>query len=119
MSAIAHRLTSGLKTWALMIGVAMLVSSCSQARSDQPQSQIKIDGSSTVYPITNAIATDFQATQAKTDCCYALQDKVWVTDPDGNQWEIFVVKVGDTALEHNLVTSVTPEMTVANQPCCS
>jgi catechol 2,3-dioxygenase-like lactoylglutathione lyase family enzyme len=24
-------------------------------------------------------------------CCYAVQDKVWVSDPDGNQWEIFVV----------------------------
>ncbi|MEO1593568.1 MAG: ArsI/CadI family heavy metal resistance metalloenzyme [Cyanobacteria bacterium J06632_22] len=34
--------------------------------------------------------------EADTDCCYALQDKVWVTDPDGNRWEIFVVKVADT-----------------------
>ncbi|MBE7381790.1 MAG: VOC family protein [Leptolyngbya sp. SIO1E4] len=34
-----------------------------------------------------------------TDCCYALQDKVWVTDPNGNRWEIFVVKVADTAPE--------------------
>ncbi len=23
-------------------------------------------------------------------CCYALQDKFWVTDPDGNEWEVFV-----------------------------
>lgn len=34
-----------------------------------------------------------------TDCCYALQDKVWVQDPDGNGWEIFVVKVADTGAE--------------------
>lgn len=34
-----------------------------------------------------------------TDCCYALQDKVWVTDPNGNRWEVFVVKVGDTQPE--------------------
>lgn len=27
-----------------------------------------------------------------TDCCHALQDKAWVTDPDGNAWEIFTVK---------------------------
>ena len=26
----------------------------------------------------------------ETECCYALQDKVWVTDPDGNGWEVFV-----------------------------
>jgi len=31
-----------------------------------------------------------------TDCCYALQDKVWVKDPNGNRWEVFVVKVADT-----------------------
>jgi len=27
-----------------------------------------------------------------TACCYAVQDKVWVEDPDGNSWEVFVVK---------------------------
>lgn len=27
-----------------------------------------------------------------TACCYAIQDKVWVEDPDGNSWEVFVVK---------------------------
>ena len=31
-----------------------------------------------------------------TDCCYALQDKIWVTDPNGYRWEVVVVKVGDT-----------------------
>jgi catechol 2,3-dioxygenase-like lactoylglutathione lyase family enzyme len=24
-------------------------------------------------------------------CCYANQDKFWVTDPDGYQWEIYVL----------------------------
>ena len=24
-------------------------------------------------------------------CGYALQDKSWVIDPDGNEWEVFVV----------------------------
>ena len=24
-------------------------------------------------------------------CCYAVQDKVWTADPDGNRWEVFVV----------------------------
>ena len=31
-------------------------------------------------------------TEDDTSCCYALQDKVWVEDPDGNAWEVFVVK---------------------------
>ena len=29
--------------------------------------------------------------EMKTDCCYALQDKTWARDPDGNEWEVFVV----------------------------
>lgn len=24
-----------------------------------------------------------------TSCCYAVQDKFWVTDPDGLQWEVY------------------------------
>ena len=32
------------------------------------------------------------ATEEDTACCYAVQDKVWVEDPDGNMWEVFVVK---------------------------
>ena len=34
-----------------------------------------------------------------TDCCYALQDKIWVKDPNGNKWEFFTVKVADTRPE--------------------
>jgi catechol 2,3-dioxygenase-like lactoylglutathione lyase family enzyme len=34
--------------------------------------------------------------EMQTNCCYALQDKAWVRDPDGNEWEVFVV------LEDNL-----------------
>jgi catechol 2,3-dioxygenase-like lactoylglutathione lyase family enzyme len=30
--------------------------------------------------------------EEETACCYAVQDKVWVEDPDGNAWEVFVVK---------------------------
>lgn len=42
-----------------------------------------------------------------TECCYARQDKAWVHDPDGNEWEVFVV------LEDNL-----PEMAGISQSCC-
>ena len=34
--------------------------------------------------------------EMQTTCCYALQDKAWVNDPDGNEWEVFAV------LEDNL-----------------
>jgi catechol 2,3-dioxygenase-like lactoylglutathione lyase family enzyme len=29
--------------------------------------------------------------EMKTSCCFALQDKAWVRDPDGNEWEVFTV----------------------------
>ncbi len=31
------------------------------------------------------------ATEDAVDCCYAVQDKVWVDDPDGAAWEIYTV----------------------------
>jgi catechol 2,3-dioxygenase-like lactoylglutathione lyase family enzyme len=40
--------------------------------------------------------------EMQTTCCYAVQDKSWVADPDGNQWEVFVV------LEDNLPENQSP-----------
>jgi catechol 2,3-dioxygenase-like lactoylglutathione lyase family enzyme len=31
------------------------------------------------------------ATEDNVTCCYAVQDKVWTTDPDGLSWEHYVV----------------------------
>jgi catechol 2,3-dioxygenase-like lactoylglutathione lyase family enzyme len=33
-------------------------------------------------------------------CCYALQDKVWVADPDGAPWEFYTV-LADSAKERD------------------
>ena len=32
------------------------------------------------------------ATEQDTACCYAVQDKVWVTGPGSEPWEVYVVK---------------------------
>ena len=62
--------------------------------------------------------------EMQTSCCYALQDKTWVKDPDGNEWEVFVV------LEDNLaettpcecgaqpIIGVTCESTADPATCC-
>ena len=57
-------------------------------------------------------------TEENTACCYALQDKVWIEDPDGNKWEVFVVK-GDTEQAGTMPTSesATPPSTGASA-CC-
>jgi catechol 2,3-dioxygenase-like lactoylglutathione lyase family enzyme len=41
--------------------------------------------------------------EMQTSCCFALQDKTWVRDPDGNEWEVFVV------LEDNLPETASCE----------
>ncbi len=46
--------------------------------------------------------------EMQTDCCYATQDKSWVHDPDGNEWEVFVV------LKDGL-----PEQPAANGSCAT
>jgi hypothetical protein len=38
----------------------------------------------------------------QTDCCYAIQDKTWVHDPDGNEWEVFVVLEDQLPEKQNL-----------------
>ena len=35
------------------------------------------------------------ATEENVTCCFAVQDKVWVDDPDGAPWEIYTV-LGDS-----------------------
>lgn len=30
--------------------------------------------------------------EMNTTCCYAEQDKFWIADPDGNEWEYFFTK---------------------------
>jgi catechol 2,3-dioxygenase-like lactoylglutathione lyase family enzyme len=46
-----------------------------------------------------------------TECCYARQDKIWVTDPDGTPWEVFTVLAD---VEHD--TADSPPRPTA---CCA
>lgn len=45
-----------------------------------------------------------------TNCCYALQDKFWVADPDGHQWEVYYF--------HNDVTFNDPHYTTESASAC-
>jgi catechol 2,3-dioxygenase-like lactoylglutathione lyase family enzyme len=42
-------------------------------------------------------------------CCYAVQNKVWAIDPDGNKWEVYVV-LDDSGAHHDssVQTCCTP-----------
>lgn len=39
-----------------------------------------------------------------TSCCYALQDKVWVTGPGAEPWEVYVVKADADTLGKSATT---------------
>jgi len=65
------------------------------------------------------------ATEDNVTCCYALQDKVWVDDPDGAPWEVYTVLAdvempgGELRTEPEAdaaCCSVTPDADVAR--CC-
>jgi hypothetical protein len=51
--------------------------------------------------------------EMKTECCYALQDKAWVRDPDGNEWEVFAV------LQDHLPEKVSSEKSCCAPDCCA
>ena len=53
-----------------------------------------------------------------TMCCYALQDKVWVHDPAGAPWEVYVVKDDDPANASPASASL-PLLTVNDGACCT
>ena len=47
--------------------------------------------------------------EMQTSCCYALQDKAWVQDPDGNEWEVFtVIQDNLSEAKSNDATCCTP-----------
>lgn len=51
-----------------------------------------------------------------TNCCYAIQDKTWVSDPDGNEWEVFVVKEDNLAESTNCCVGDDSEMCAPPTP---
>lgn len=52
-------------------------------------------------------------TETDTTCCYAVQDKVWVTDPDGNAWEVFFVKADADTMGRG------PDLGAEASTCCA
>ncbi|WP_430782446.1 ArsI/CadI family heavy metal resistance metalloenzyme [Actinoplanes sp. G11-F43] len=52
-------------------------------------------------------------TEGDTECCYALQDKVWVRGPGNEPWEVYVVK-GDSPVGDKPM----PDAAVATPGCC-
>ncbi|MCA9650118.1 MAG: VOC family protein [Myxococcales bacterium] len=53
--------------------------------------------------------------EGQVTCCYAVQDKIWFTDPDGHRWELFIVTEADSPVHSR--GQVGPRE-LAAPPCC-
>jgi catechol 2,3-dioxygenase-like lactoylglutathione lyase family enzyme len=60
------------------------------------------------------LATDIQD---DTTCCYAVQDKVWVTGPGKEPWEVYTVKADDRP-ELEGVTDLGLSAVAGDGACC-
>jgi catechol 2,3-dioxygenase-like lactoylglutathione lyase family enzyme len=60
---------------------------------------VEVETASEVTAATARLAAEGLATATEDDtaCCYAVQDKVWVTGPGAEPWEVYVVK-GDSGI---------------------
>ena len=56
----------------------------------------------------------------QVSCCYAVQDKFWVADPDGNEWEIFVT-TNDSSDQYAPAAPANPLQLVGDgdNACCA
>jgi catechol 2,3-dioxygenase-like lactoylglutathione lyase family enzyme len=54
---------------------------------------VEVESTDQVTEATERLAAQGLQTleQNHVDCCYAVQDKVWVRDPDGARWEVYTV----------------------------
>jgi catechol 2,3-dioxygenase-like lactoylglutathione lyase family enzyme len=54
---------------------------------------VEVGSTEEVHTATRRLTDQGLATRVEdqTACCYALQDKVWVSDPDGAPWEVYTV----------------------------
>src|SRR4051795_3175303 len=56
-------------------------------------------------------------TEDNTTCCYAVQDKVWVTGPGGDPWEVYTV-TGDARPDLEGKTELELSEVAGDGSCC-
>jgi len=54
---------------------------------------VEVESTDEVSAAIGRLAAAGLATEVEesTECCFAVQDKVWVTEPDGARWEVYTV----------------------------
>ncbi len=57
------------------------------------------------------------AQEDQVTCCWAVQDKIWLTDPDGHRWEIYTVTDEQTEIAEE-VACCAPAEPASTSACC-
>lgn len=52
------------------------------------------------------------------DCCYAVQDKFWVSDPDGVKWEVYFFHADSVFEDPTLTTEAVSACCEPGSGCC-
>ncbi|TDC59453.1 glyoxalase/bleomycin resistance/dioxygenase family protein, partial [Actinomadura sp. GC306] len=72
---------------------------------------VEVEDTAQVTEATERLQESGLATAEENDttCCYAVQDKVWVTAPGNEPWEVYVVKAdADTLTKPETSACCTP-----------
>ncbi|MCU1453614.1 MAG: Glyoxalase/bleomycin resistance protein/dioxygenase [Acidimicrobiales bacterium] len=77
---------------------------------------VEVEDTAAVAAATSRLAAEglAGAVEDQVECCFALQDKVWVDGPDGEPWEIYTV-LADVELPAGDLRTVEPG---ADAMCC-
>src|SRR5207248_4740801 len=72
---------------------------------------IQVKSTAAVKGVADRLNGAGLATRAEENvtCCYAVQNKVWATDPDGNKWKVYVVLDND-GTQHHSSSACCPDM---------
>ena len=81
---------------------------------------VEVENTDLVAAATNRLAEAGLATRIEdnTTCCYAVQDKVWVTGPGNEPWEVYTV-TGDARPDLEGKTSLELSQVAGDGTCCS
>ena len=81
---------------------------------------VEVASTDDVRAATGRLADAGLATRVEEDttCCYAVQDKVWVTGPGGEPWEVYTV-TGDARPDLEGKTAAELSAVAGNGTCCA
>src|SRR3954451_8823407 len=80
---------------------------------------VEVPSTDDVTAATTRLAGEGMATRVEenTTCCYAVQDKVWVTGPGGEPWEVYTV-TGDVRPDLEGKTELELSAVARDGSCC-